>query len=375
MKRIPLVDALRSLSILAVLATHLGCQYIVNPSPWRFLQVVWYKIWINGAFGVTMFFVVSGFVITRLIAQQPQGLYQPDFRDFYSRRAGRLLPLLVVACLLGQLILALPHTPSHAFNYCFQDPQAGLTPGFWLSIATFSFYWYQKFMKVFEGVGVHWGLLWSLSVEEQFYFLYPWLLKILKRGTNLSAWLYTVVFFQPVFDTAHHFLFPQHDIPVLDSIGPFGSVATGCLLYLKAGQYGPLLSRNKKRSFWILLFGLAVFLKAYLHQDYKADVWGHILGFPLINIGLFFFLLGALHLDFFKSKFWSLVGFPGQLSYGMYLLHIVVLFFLFPLLTGMNDFLAFFFYAAVTTLLAWGSYHFYEVPANLWIRKLLGRHY
>jgi peptidoglycan/LPS O-acetylase OafA/YrhL len=78
-KRLQVIDLVRAFSILAVLAHHLGCYYISKQSQSSFLAYLWFRFMINGSFGVTMFFVVSGFVITRLIASQPDGLFNPDF--------------------------------------------------------------------------------------------------------------------------------------------------------------------------------------------------------------------------------------------------------------------------------------------------------
>ena|ERR1039458_6145082 len=105
MNRIQIVDLVRAAAILTVLIHHLGAYGITEPSSFHFLAYLWYKLWVNGGFGVTVFFVVSGFVITRLIAHQPGGLFSPNLRDFYSRRFGRIVPLLVLTCLAGLMIL------------------------------------------------------------------------------------------------------------------------------------------------------------------------------------------------------------------------------------------------------------------------------
>ncbi len=374
MKRIQVVDLVRALSILTVLAAHLGCHYMTLPSLSPFLRTLWFKIWINGAFGVTAFFVVSGFVITRLIASQPGGLFQPDFRDFYARRAGRILPLLALTCLFGITMISFFPGPSHPFEYCFKGPQAVFTPGFWFSIATFSLYWYKPLFHIPSTYyGLHWDLLWSLSVEEQFYFCYPYLLKKLGNERNLRRLLVAMVFYPPLFNTLHYFYFPDKAVPVLGSLEPFGALAAGCLLCLVSGRFKGALSADPKASLAILFSGLALFLSAYLHQDYKADTWGHIFGFSFISWGTALFLLGGLHLEFFNSKYWSFAVRPGALSYGGYLIHPAVLYFLWPHLAGRNEFLAFFLFAAATFTVAWLSYRYFEMPANAWVRRTFGR--
>lgn len=376
MRRIQIVDLVRSACILTVLAHHLGFHYITQPSHPYFLAFLWYKLWVNGGYGVTIFFVISGFVITRLIASQPApyGLFNPDFRDFYTRRAGRILPLLATTCLFGIVMISFFQSPSHPYQYFFKNPDVSFSPSFWLSIATFTFYWFGLWHQVgIHPYGLHWDLLWSLSVEEQFYFCYPYLLKKLGGERRLRLLLVALIFFPPVFAALHSFYFPDKSIPVLGDLSPFGAIATGCLLYLAVERFKTGLLKNKKLSLALCLLGLFVFLKAYLHQDYKADIGGHILNWSLITWGMFLFLLGGLHLEFFNSKLWAPLARPGVLSYGGYLIHPAVLYFLWPFLTGENEYLAFFIFAVVTFSCAQLSYQFFEVPVNLWIRRLLGR--
>src|ERR1700722_13679505 len=104
--RLVAVDIIRTVAILAVLSSHLDGFYVLRhcASPW--LHAVWGHLHYNGGAGVGMFFVVSGFVITRLLASRPQGLLAPDLRYFYARRAGRLLPLLLLTCLIGVTLIA-----------------------------------------------------------------------------------------------------------------------------------------------------------------------------------------------------------------------------------------------------------------------------
>ncbi|HJT23443.1 MAG TPA: acyltransferase [bacterium] len=372
--RIQIVDMVRAAAILTVLIHHLGFQFITQPSPSLLWAFVWYKLWVNGGYGVTIFFVVSGFVITRLIASQPRpyGLFNPNFRDFYARRAGRILPLLATTCLLGLTVISLFPNPSHPFEYCFKNPQASLNAPFWLSIGTFTFYWYQLLAHSASAhYGLHWDILWSLSIEEQFYFCYPFLLKKLGHERNLRLLLVVLIFFPPVFAALHGFYFPNEATPVLGNLAPFGAIATGCLLFLAVRRFESFLSKNKTVSLVLFLLGLLLFLKAYLHQDYKADLGGHILEGSLITWGIFLFLLGGLHLEFFNSKVWTPLAFPGTLSYGGYLIHPALLYFLWPLLTGMNEFLAFGVFGIATFTVAYPSYRFFEVPVNLWVRRVL----
>jgi len=149
--RIDAVDGLRALAVVAVVAFHFGA-----PLPGGFL-------------GVDLFFVISGFVITRLLARSFASGSEPWYRHFLARRIRRLLPVLIVVLAVTQLWLL---TASDAMQRA-GDRQTVAAAGYvsnWYAIFATQSYW-----------DIHSDLtplnhLWSLSVEEQFYLVWPWLL-------------------------------------------------------------------------------------------------------------------------------------------------------------------------------------------------------
>ena len=379
--RLQVIDLVRAFSILAVLAHHLGCYYISQQSQSSFLAYLWFRFMINGTFGVTMFFVVSGFVITRLIDSQPNGLFNPDFREFYSRRIGRLIPPLVLFCLIGFMFIYFFSSKSNAFELIFNAPTA---PGFWVSITTFTFNWYQIFSTYTHGknaVGMHWGILWSLCIEEQFYLFYPFLLKRLQNKRNLILFLSALIIFGPV--SGELFIYFFKNYPSLGKIylGDFSFIAVGCLLYLVSIQCEEFLSKNRKKCLQLCYMGIFLVFIFYWHQyvgiNYWWFFWGPVFFEPwtstFLAFGVFCFLLGGLRMDFFSSKYWSVLGWIGKLSYGGYLYHIFILYLLWPFFTGRNEWFDFFVFVTITFSLAALSYRYFEVPANLFIRKLLSR--
>jgi peptidoglycan/LPS O-acetylase OafA/YrhL len=140
-KRLPGLDGLRAISIALVLISHSGG---LRPEPADSLRS-------KGAFGVDIFFVLSGYLITHLLIAEESRFGVFDLRKFYLRRALRILPpaMLYLCCLtiLGLLgVLA-------------------LRP--WDVIPCVFF-----FRNLTTGAGVT-GHFWSLSIEEQFYLLWP----------------------------------------------------------------------------------------------------------------------------------------------------------------------------------------------------------
>jgi peptidoglycan/LPS O-acetylase OafA/YrhL len=379
MKKLPLIDLVRSFAILAVLAHHLGLVRITTPLPNYPLEVLWFKLWANGYFGVSLFFVVSGFLITSVIAAGPGGLFYPDFRDFYSRRAGRIFPLLSFVCLFGyglnQWI-----TPSSSFDVCLRLPQGPLIPVFWISVVTFT----ENFFKIFiepHGyvLSLYWGLLWSLAIEEQFYLFYPWVLKRARNRTRLAFFLIAVVIAGILSTTITSLFWHKYPIVVFNPITPynsfagFGLIAIGCLLYLAVEKYGKTVASDPRLSWGLSVSGLLLMVRVYWHINVSINFWWMALGGTLIASGLFLFLLGALHWNGWGAKGWIFLGLPGRFSYGGYLLHSVVLFALWPVLTGRNGFTAFFIFSIATTLVSGVSFYWFEMPANNFVRKLFAR--
>lgn len=135
----PALDGLRALGVAIVVAAHVGTPWLTN----------------DGYVGVTIFLVLSGFLITSLMVEEIDTTGTLDLRQFYTRRALRILPpsLLLIAT-VGAWVAV-------------RNPDA-LAPTVVPAIAYFA-----NFAKA---AGVHMGYLehmWSLSLEEQFYILWP----------------------------------------------------------------------------------------------------------------------------------------------------------------------------------------------------------
>lgn len=156
------LDGLRALAIAAVLVFHL------DPT------------WLPGGFlGVDVFFVVSGFLITTLLVRERAATGTVDLRGFWTRRARRLLPALVVlvpsAVLLarlseGDLLVGVERQVLGAATFTSN----------WLEVAAGSDYFAATSPQLLMN-------LWSLAVEEQFYLLWPLALLALLRVTRTAT--------------------------------------------------------------------------------------------------------------------------------------------------------------------------------------------
>lgn len=157
--RIVGIDGLRALAVLGVMVFH---------ADWVHAQ--------GGFFGVDLFFVISGFLITRLLLAELERSGTISFRGFYLRRARRILPamfLVIAGAALAAVVLA-----PDALRLLRVDA---------LASALFVVNWHFIFQQLsyFEYIGRQPLLqhLWSLAIEEQFYLLWPLIvLALASRG-------------------------------------------------------------------------------------------------------------------------------------------------------------------------------------------------
>ncbi|MFN8008999.1 MAG: acyltransferase [Terriglobia bacterium] len=178
-KKIPSLDGLRAISISFVLIAHMsGTRH--------FFKLEWLER--LGLFGVRVFFVISGFLITTLLLKEFVATGRISIKDFYLRRVFRIFPafyffaIVMTMLNLSRLIVLLPGDILHAFTYTmnYHHPHS----------------WYLAH-------------IWSLSVEEQFYLLWPAALLIARpqRGIKIA---FAVVLLAPLIRFGSYYFLPEH---------------------------------------------------------------------------------------------------------------------------------------------------------------------
>jgi peptidoglycan/LPS O-acetylase OafA/YrhL len=362
MKRVAAVDAVRAFSLLSVLAVHL-----LYAAPAARQSAFW-LVARNGFYGVTLFLVISGYVITRSLLEREPDLARLDLRAFYLRRVGRIVPLFALVVVVGVIGWALlPDSSRTAF--CVRSPGARYDLGFWLSLPTLTFNWVRvgRPQAVF---GLHWDVLWSLAIEEQFYLFYPLLLRGLGTSRRVAYALALAAAIGPVARAVARARYPGLANPIyMNSFAAFEHLATGALLalYLHSGR-GPRFSTEERRLLWpIGVLGLTGVVLVY------ADTWLIDLEWAMSALGwsTAAFLLAAVELDWCKRLAW--ITYPGQLSYGGYLLHASVLWVAWPLVQTLPVAASFPLFAGATFLVAELSHRLIEAPLNRRIRAVIPR--
>lgn len=370
-KGLRIVDLVRGFSILAVLGVHGSPFFCPLSNP--ILRDLFQHFLQNGPYGVLLFFVVSGFLITRSIDRNTSGMFRPDIRGFYTRRAGRILPLLALDLLLGVAILHfLPHDAPRVHLIYSMGIEASPVL-FWTSVLTFTYNWFRLLVPAYWGAAMHWGLLWSLALEEQFYLLYPFVLRWcggprrlwwILSGTVLAGlswrWVMYLAFPFPWNFAAKYYV----------PIGVFDLMAMGVLLYLVTDRSGQWLARHRGWSSVLCVAGFLVVVAVYYFTSYSSN-FDQVYVPTLLGLGLFAFLLGGIHLSFFEMKSFRYLALPGRYCYGMYLLHPTVLFLIGTLIPAWNGMVAYLFFSTITLSIAWLSYEYFETSANHALRRWL----
>lgn len=141
------------------------------------------KTLLGGAFGVDLFFVLSGFLITHLLLVEIATTGSVDFRRFFQRRAVRLLPALGAFLIVYTAVFV----AFHSFQFVGMQPMS-LLPQTLLSIVAYVANWVPALGRE-RAHGT--GHLWSLAVEEQFYMVWPVVLAAVGRlsRSNRVFWV------------------------------------------------------------------------------------------------------------------------------------------------------------------------------------------
>jgi len=224
-KRVPGIDLLRGLCILAVVLHHINIRihfrdsnlgHWIGPAANRVL------FW-SGYYGVRVFFVVSGFLITSWSLKRWGSLAQIHRRQFYAMRFARIVP-----CLIG-LLLVLSVLDRLGVPYFIVSRQHSTLPRALFAALTFHINWLEAHTGYLPA---NWDVLWSLSVEEVFYILFPLLCPLLRR-----QWLLVALFCSLVMIGPFARVLPRNDLwQDYGYLACMDGIALGCLAAMASAK-------------------------------------------------------------------------------------------------------------------------------------------
>ncbi len=358
----PALDGMRAVALVGVLVAHAALVQSVLVLPASFMYV-------------DLFFVISGYLITTLLLREAETTGRVSLKAFYVRRFARLYPVILLAVVIMVVTrLVSPDSPS--------------TPS-WLFItgATFYFANFAALINPLDGSSA-WIPLWSLSIEEQFYAVWPAvLLIVVGRGRRtgralLLVALLTVAMWIHRSWSFHHALHTDH----LDASERFKALAhawhsfeystfqrpdgilIGCALAL-------ILARPDRPSARLLI-RLAPRLRpaallvvvGIVAATTGGAAWQVYWGLAVFNICIALLIADLLTTrDSMLSRFLALRPFVwiGRRTYFMYVIHAAVYAFAFDVL-GFTSLPAIALIVAFVFALSGVSYRFYEDPIRRW---------
>jgi peptidoglycan/LPS O-acetylase OafA/YrhL len=336
--RVPCLDGFRAISIILVILAHLQPQIHAQlsrqiPTP-------------NGHLGVTFFFVISGFLITLLMLRERERTHKISLKGFYIRRVLRIFP--VFFTYLG-IIFIFQKMGCITINW-------KLT---WIS-------YLASLPNLYTNSDV--GHLWSLSVEEHFYFIWPFLLaklKLEKSKKLLFVYLLSLPLLRFIVWT---YLRRWIDIDFC-SVTQMGSIAMGCLgafmVYgMALNSWTVHLQQNAPRY---VLASCVAFVGSLVLGGLSGK-YGIALYDPINSFCMMVFMLGIMYSEkslLFKIACVKPVTAIGVLSYSLYLWQ--------QPLTGKGFAVNVSNYLIVNiiliVILSLLSYHFVEMPFLKWKEK------
>lgn len=307
------LDSLRTIACLIVFSEHVFWNSVKTiDTNSNVLSHILYVIFGNGLMGVSFFFTLSGFLITYLILKEIENSGRLNVKAFYVRRTLRIWPLFLVLIMFVFFIF----------------PAIQQMAGIEMTNPANKIY-YFTFLSNFDVIRLanegkmsflQSGITWSISIEEQFYIIWPLLFLFVPKKRFLFIFL-GVILVSLIFRVMN---FPDEIVLYFHTLGVCADLAVGGLFaYL-------VLNNNSFRTFFTNMnskYRIGLYIVGFLYilfNEYLLN-FEYALAFRRI-ISSFFFAFIIVQQSF-DTKSWIKMGkfrflnWAGKYTYGMYLLH------------------------------------------------------
>jgi peptidoglycan/LPS O-acetylase OafA/YrhL len=300
MTKIASLDGFRAIAVLLVVFSHAG-----------------YGDLIPGGLGVTIFFFLSGYLITTLLKKEYAGNGSISIKDFYLRRIYRLIPSLLITLLVAHILVHLGLL------------QGGST----IKGALAQIFYMSNYLDVFgitiRDVPAGTVVLWSLAVEEHFYIFYPVCFLLLSRRfknkepANLLIALSLFILAWRLFE--YYALKVRTELIEFRTDSRFDSIMWGCIF----GLLSSVPSKGERSPTWkesvFFLSGLIglLFTLVYRNDQFRFTLRYTIQGICLIPI--FKYSIEYSQISLFKWLNNWVLEWIGKNSYAIYLVHFIII--------------------------------------------------
>ena len=306
---------------------------------------------INGHYGVILFFVLSGFLITFLLLEEKKLNLKINIKKFYMRRILRIWPLYFLVIFISGL--------SNLFNNSFLN-FIELLPYylFFIPNVTFALGLNLKYADI----------LWSIGSEEQFYLIWPWLIKWMKPASFIKMNIIIIVswtFVPHILDYINHNFFNELSLitktsKIINYIG-FNSMATGAFFAYLLFKKNKILIYFFSYSVQIVNLSLIIIflgfdILPFLH--FVDQIYALLFGILIVNL--------AGNNKVILNLEYNWLNYLGKISFGLYVFHLIIINFTYFIISYFSLFinknLIFIFSVLLTILISSISYKFFEAP-------------
>lgn len=301
------IDTLRGLSILLVMLfhCHLHMPFINDFLPQKLFTI----IFSSGYYGVIIFFVISGFLITSVSFKRFGDLKNISFGKFYRMRFARIMPCLIILLAILSILDILGISG-------FTINTTSLSQALY-SALTFQINWLEGKTGYLPA---NWDILWSLSIEECFYLLFPLFCLVFRKPTYFAFAMLGFVILGPFARVA----FTNNEIWADHSyLSCMDGIAIGCISALISHS----IKFNKKQLFLIISIGIVLFSFIFIlrKQAYDTGISKIGLNITLLEISIGLILIGVQEWSVKEKNsggLWNAaLRWLGRNSYEIYLIH------------------------------------------------------
>ncbi len=297
------LDGLRCLAVMAVIFYHAG------------ISVFGFKLAVGGFFGVDIFLVISGFLITSIIFRKLES-NSFSLMEFFSHRIKRIIPA---------LILILATSSIFAYYILMPDDLIKFSNSIIPSLSFYSNYHFLGEESYVSDASSFKPLLhtWSLALEWQFYVIYPFIIilihKLFKKHIYLSLSLLAMISLL----CAHHIVKDYPDIAFYTLPSRAWEFILGgitAIMCIESSHLNKIKNTSKLAVNLLAVLGMAMVLGSICFIDSKIGHPSFITLIPVIGTCL---VIGFSHSDGCVTKFLSIKPFVfiGTISYSLYLWH------------------------------------------------------
>lgn len=342
----PNLNSLRFIAAMLVMVHHIELFKEVFGLPNIFHQ---HSIQLMSKIGVTLFFVLSGFLITYLLLVEQQNYQSINIKSFYIRRILRIWPLYYL--IIGMAFFVFPqfdfmHIPGHDGSHRF------------IKFLFFMFFMPNVIHAL--GAGLAYGTqTWSIGAEEQFYIVWPWLMKWFKNKLALVLGVISIYilfkFLFAYFYNTHQVVAYLHRIWYLFPIDNMAVGGLFAVIYFNQYQKTIQFLENKFLQIIVWISVIVLMLSGISLGFFHHQIYALLFGVLVYNLAV-----NKQSIIQFNIKAFDYLG---KISYGLYMYHSIFIVLSIKLLKHFNmphSIAIYIMSIASTILISTLSYEFFE---------------